>query len=174
MQKIGKTAKQIAYNLQQRHNLVCWNESLNERIDFRNFTIVKCSGDSKYKNSSGLALFVKQRDENHILLPGDAKFAKIPDCSDERFTGLVVSHHGSSGEISGMPNANLPAMTVYSYGQNNHEGHPTERAKKAYYNKDWKNRKNTVNGSIAMTTNLFDLQPECGGRGCTLTVIQQY
>jgi len=173
-QKIGITAKHIAYALQQRNNLLCWNSELLPRYDFNNFSIVKCFGDPKYKNSSGLALFVNQRDGNHILLPGDAKFAKIPDCSNERFTGLVVSHHGSSGEINGMPNSNLPAMTVYSFGINNHENHPTEKAKKAYSNKGWVNKTETVNGSIAMTSNLADLNPPCGSINCTLNVIQHY
>jgi len=173
-QKIGKTAKHIAYRLQQKNNLICWNESSYPRMDYTNFSIVKCSGPTNKKNSSGLALFVKKRDENHILLPGDAIFSMIPNCSNENFTGLVVSHHGSSGEINGMPSANLRAMIVYSYGKNNYEGHPTERAKKAYYNKDWKNRKNTVNGSIAMTTNLLNLHPPCGGGMCTLNIVQYF
>jgi len=179
IQKIGPTARHIAFALERRQNLICWNESLPQRLDFTNFTIVKCTGNSKNKNSSGLALFVNQQDNNHILLPGDAKFEKIPDCSIEQFTGLVASHHGAYGEIKGLPVANFPGMLVYSYGLHpdgsiNSHKHPHEPAKTAYMNKGWCDVRETIKGSIAMSTNLLDLQPECGGRGCTLIVEQQY
>lgn len=190
IQKIGKTAKHIAYALQQRQNLICWNKSLPQRLDFSSFTIVKCTGDLKNKNHSGLALFVGQENDNHILLPGDSKFSKIPDCLSEHFTGLVASHHGAYGEIKGLPDANFPGMLVYSYGLHpdgsiNSHKHPHEPAKTAYMNKGWCDVRETINGNIAMTkkSNMFSLYPPCHAYKrlkisridiCTLKVRQYY
>lgn len=176
---IKPTAMKIANELIKKKNLICWGQNFSRRIDLNNISIVKCTGNLNNKNHSGLALFVQQEDENLILLPGDAIYKKIPDISVENFTGIVASHHGAFGEIKGLPVANLPGMLVYSYGLHpdgsiNSHKHPHPSARNAYYNRGWCDVRETTRGNIAMTTNLLNPQPPCGGGNCTLKVLQHF
>ena len=176
---IKPSAMKIANELKRKDNLICWGSNFPQIKILNHITVVKCTGNLNNKNSSGLALFVSQNDGNLILLPGDAKFEKIPNLLNQSFTGLVASHHGAKGVIDMMPIANYLGMLVYSYGLHpdgriNSHKHPHPSARNAYYNKGWCDVKETINGNIAMTTNLSDLQPPCGGGLCTLNVVQYF
>lgn len=172
---LSLTASKIAYELIRRGNLICWNDDIQSPLNFADHQIVKCNGLPHNKNNSGLALIINYGKNEYVLLPGDATFEKIPYNPQMKFIGLVASHHGSKGAIKGMPSGNLPAMLVYSYGQNTH-GHPNESAKHSYSNHYWREGLETPKGNIAMTTGLSCFQPPCFPRrsSCSLTISQQF
>ena len=89
---------------------------------------------------------------------------------------MVASHHGSRGSINGMPIAKKPAMLAYSFGRGNTHQHPHMAARAGYINKGWGNGLDTQNGSVAMTRNLINLNPPCGGLGntCSLSILQHF
>jgi hypothetical protein len=161
MQNLTNTAYRLANKLISNGNLTIWPSTLTFH-DFAGNRIVKCTSAMKYKNNSGLALFVNYQDANFVLLPGDATFSKIPHHPTGDIIGLVASHHGSRGAIFGMPSACTPHMLAYSYGANNKEGHVDTPSRSAYSTKGWIQVKETVNGNISMIQNPATLDTPCG------------
>jgi hypothetical protein len=170
---LSLTASKIAYELIRRRNLICWNNSIQAPLNFAGHQIIKCNGLPHNKNNSGLALIINYGNKEFVLLPGDATFKKIPFNNKLNLIGLIASHHGSRGAISGMPMGKLPKMLVYSYGQNTN-GHPNQSAVKSYANHRWGKGLETRYGSIAMTTVSPSFNPACGGRRCSLFVVQHF
>jgi hypothetical protein len=171
---ISSTAMHIAQTLINRGNLVCWNSSITH-YEFSNHRIVKCSGIPSSKNNSGLALFVNYGTNKFVILPGDATFSKIPHYPTGDFIGLVASHHGAKASINGMPlSAGDLNMLAYSYGQHNTHNHPHILAQSTYQANGWSNRRDTINGSIAMKSSPCLLDVPCCNTECSLDVLQHY
>ncbi len=169
-QSLSNTAIHIALELQNRGNLICWNNTMTYH-DFNGHRISKCDGAPRHKNNSGLALFVKYDDEKFVLLPGDANYNKISNYPSNKIIGMIASHHGSKGAIAGMPTAIKDSMLVYSYGYNNTHKHPT--ARNSYNLKGWTNFKDTIKGNIAVKQGFKNLAIMCGKK-CSLKVDEQF
>lgn len=75
-------------------------------------------GTGKAFNDAGLALVVN----SSVLLPGDAKYSRIPLPVGARLTGLVATHHG--GQAKNIPPAYGGRKLVVSSGIGNTYGHP--------------------------------------------------
>lgn len=93
--------------------------------------VVRCTGTNR--NDSGLAMVVHgppdEADgrQRRVILPGDARYARIQLLPDTA-TSLVAAHHGGR---TGSPEAEIPApegdaagRLVYSYGPGNSYAHP--------------------------------------------------
>lgn len=172
---LSNTANQIARALQRNHNLICWNTSLGDLVQFGNHYIAKCKATVNNKNSSGLCLYVNYGTTDYVLLPGDATFKYLPQLYfDHNLIGLVASHHGAKSSIGGMPLANGSEMLVYSFGNGNTYSHAHAQARNTYLSQGWGNGLETTNGSIAITKGLVNFNTPCVGRQCALSVTQQF
>ncbi|HLP64754.1 hypothetical protein [Flavobacterium sp.] len=166
---LSNTAIHIALELQNRGNLICWNNKLTH-YNFSGHRVSKCIGNQNNKNNSGLALFINYDNDEYVLLPGDASYTKITNYPVTKFIGLVASHHGSKSSISGVPKPiSEKSMLVYSFGELNTYGHPT--ARNSYLRANWTNFSETKNGNIAMKYKPKSLKCSCNN---TLNVKQHF
>ncbi len=169
---LSNTAMHIAQFLINNGRLIRWNHNI-PYIDFSGNRIIKCNGSTRYKNSSGLALYVQYQPGDYVILPGDATYTKIPNKPTGNFIGLVASHHGSRGSMHGMPTATLPGMIAYSAGNQTRPLHPHPVAVRSYTRHGWNNSRLTINGSIKMRKNRGRMSVPCKNK-CTLAPIQHY
>lgn len=172
-------AKRLANALQSKSNLTVWNNNLSV-LDFQSISVIRCTGNFKNKNNSGLALLFKDLAEKSILLPGDASFNHIPGLQGFLISGLVASHHGSKTGYKQIPVCNTLGMIAYSYGKGNSYPHPHPDTIKEYTRKNWIYTLNSPNGNIALSNTISQTHSNCGGElgytnpGCTMQVNQYF
>lgn len=126
LQTLGAVHATFAAGLNNAGRLFVWPNSL-PSLRSGQSTIQKCTGQGTGRNHSGLALEVEgPTGEAPILLTGDARFSAIPNVPANKFTSLVVPHHGADMRTRAVPMGHhLPgARTAYSFGAGNSYGHP--------------------------------------------------
>ena len=100
--------------------------------------IVRCTGAGR--NHSGLAAEVHgPNGELPILLTGDARYSAIPGAQANRYSSIVVPHHGADMKLAAVPSCptHPNGRLVYSCGQPNNFGHPRAITKQNHAAAGW-------------------------------------
>ena len=182
-QSVGPTHLKFASRLHAHGNLHVWPAAL-PRLKAGSLEIVRCTGRSR--NNSGLAAIVELVGSGStaypVLLPGDARYSKIPLGSHCSFGALVASHHGSKS--GGAPPPPHPGrhQLVYLYGAPNSYHHPDAAALAVHSATGWSHSMGTPKGSVALAPpptaapiNPTCFTPACApccGHSCSLSLAQ--
>lgn len=159
-QIVTHDALKLAIEINRQGTLLIWPKAIQD-CDVSFGKIIKCSGDIKDINNSGLATIFIQEDENEedklykTLLPGDANYNNIPLINSFKFNNLIVTHHGgiNPGNVPSPKNVDNNCH-VYSYGQGNSHEHPFKTTISEHDNAGWINKLETINKHIAIGRNL--------------------
>ncbi|AMQ05227.1 hypothetical protein [Sporosarcina psychrophila] len=154
-QTLRPGAFNLAVEIHKKGRLLIWPKSLTS-LKVSVGQVLKCGGTSI--NSSGLALIVVIASKDDVienLLPGDSRYVHIPQVHLNKYDNLVVTHHGgvNPGKIP-VPKYIDNNVHVYSYGSPNHYTHPRASTITEHNVQSWKNRKDSLGGSIAIGKNL--------------------
>lgn len=175
-QTLGPSNFRFAMRVNSISTLLIWPATLNS-LKFTDGEVFLCTGPEK--NHSGLAILTALNkgigNIQNVLMPADAAYIYIPFSSSCKLDGIIATHHGAEFDHgnSPVPNANGQFAIAYSYGSRNTYRHPRTPSVQAHSNANWINRKDTVNGGIAFTTNVVSI-PSCGGAGCNLSTSQNF
>jgi hypothetical protein len=168
--------------------LLLWPANLRSHRE-GGLTVEHCTGSTKGRNDSGLALVVEGRDERadeRMLFPADARYDFVPSAGLD-FTHLVVAHHGGRTGSTFVPRSDRRTCgrLVYSYGLPNRH-HPfasVEADHAAIWAHDLRTATRGSSGLGHIHLYWDDLDPDadpccragaaCGGGPCDLTCQQR-
>lgn len=127
--------------LVERKNILIWpNKKLSELKVNEQVTIRKANGRSR--NDSGLIMevFDPTGQKSPALLMGDANYRRIkPDPCKKDWSVIVVPHHGAKMRPKAIPKCKVSPeyRLIYSAGEPNSYGHPSEITKTDYSSAGW-------------------------------------
>jgi hypothetical protein len=135
-----------------------------------------CSGASRNRNESGIAMLLHDPDsDGRMLFPGDAGYANVPSATGT-FTSIVLPHHGGAtgGGTVVDPDGSAHGRLVCSAGPCNSYGHPSPSVMRAH--KAWTKRRCTMDrrndglGHVHLYWSEATpaIVTPCGGSGCQL------
>jgi hypothetical protein len=169
-------------------SILLWSDAL-PPIRYGPISLGRATG--KAYNDTGLVLLVESPGGRFSLLPGDAAYNNIPGVIASIYKScglgaLVISHHGGSGPVAGVPPYPIPPpdlqganVAVYSAGDGNTYGHPDLAMVADHSKANWKvvgtdSRKvrNPARHLYAHTGGLNGvvMSPACGGSICSLSL----
>jgi hypothetical protein len=154
-QRLGAVHATFAAGLHRAGNLYIW-PGTQTSLTHRQITIHQCTGGGAGRNHTGLAVEVAGPGKKApILLTGDARYSAIPGATAKNYTSVVVPHHGANMKSRSVPTGRrlAGARAAYSFGTNNHFGHPDAQTHTDHHSNGWPHATHMATTPIDRETN---------------------